>query len=214
METAENHSREAFQLERLILFSDAVFAIAITLLVIEIKVPELHGEEATEAALLRAVGHLIPKFAGFIASFVLIAMYWRIHHRLFGHVVRQTPALIRLNLLFLFAIVLMPFSTGMFGEYSGPATMHLKTPLFFYVGNIALAGLFNFFLWRYVGEPANGVADGRLDAATLRSSLQRAVIVPSVFLLAIPIAYVSPLLARYAPLLIPVMLRLTRPKPR
>src|SRR5215217_7060989 len=94
--------KKEFQLERLILFSDAVFAIAITLLVIEIKVPELHGEEATEKALLHRVALLIPKFLGFIVSFVLIGIYWAVHHRLFGFVTNYSRKLIVLNLFFLF----------------------------------------------------------------------------------------------------------------
>ena len=69
-----NELKKEFQLERMILFSYAVFAIAITLLVIEIKVPELH-EHITDKALLAALSHLIPKFFGFVTSFALIGLY-------------------------------------------------------------------------------------------------------------------------------------------
>ena len=105
-----NELKKEFQLERLILFSDAVFAIAITLLVIEIKIPELH-EGVSDAAILLSLKHLIPKFVGFIISFAIIGTYWTIHHRLFGFVINFDKKLLLLNLLFLFFIVLMPFST-------------------------------------------------------------------------------------------------------
>src|SRR4051812_43795441 len=106
-----NEIKREFQLERLILFSDAVFAIAITLLVIEIKIPEIHGD-VSDSVLLRSLGHLVPKFVGFLISFMLIGIYWSAHHKLFGFVTSYNRRLIFLNLLFLFFIALMPFSTG------------------------------------------------------------------------------------------------------
>ena len=92
----------------MILFSDAVFAIAITL-VMKIKVPELHEKVYTDKALLKEIGHLLPKFMGFIVSFVIIGVYWTIHHRLFGYVTRLTTKLTALNLFFLFTIVCYAF---------------------------------------------------------------------------------------------------------
>jgi len=68
-----NELRKEFQLERMILFSDAVFAIGITLLVLEIKIPDFH-ENVSDQALIRSLGHLIPKFIGFIISFFLIGI--------------------------------------------------------------------------------------------------------------------------------------------
>ena len=73
-----NELKKEFQLERLILFSDAVFAIAITLLVIEIKIPDNH-ENVSDKLLLRSLGHLVPKFMGFLISFMLIGEIGRAH---------------------------------------------------------------------------------------------------------------------------------------
>ena len=77
-----NELRKEFQLERLILFSDAVFAIAITLLVIEIKIPDRHEmqlhEGISDKAISHALGLLIPKFIGFFVSFMLIGLYWTV----------------------------------------------------------------------------------------------------------------------------------------
>ena len=90
-----NELRKEFQLERMILFSDAVFAIAITLLVIEIKIPgkeELEGP-VSDRSILNALGHLIPKFVGFLISFMLIGLYWTVHHRMFGFVTSYTRKL-------------------------------------------------------------------------------------------------------------------------
>ena len=210
MTNVHPESRKEFQLERLILFTDAVFAIAITLLIIEIKVPELHGEEATDAALVSYLFHLIPKFAGFIISFGLIGMYWTRHHFLFGFVVDYTPKLIGLNMLFLFSIVLMPFSTGIFGEYSVPSSIGLKTPLIFYVANVCLTGFLLYMLWRYVGNPANGVASPMLSRDIVRQAQQRAFLVSLIFALTIVVAFINPYASRYFPMVTPVILKITK----
>ena len=100
-----NELRKEFQLERLILFSDAVFAIAITLLVIEIRIPDKHEMQlhdgVSDKALLHALGLLVPKFLGFLVSFMLIGLYWTIHHRMFGFVTGYDRKLLFLNLVFL-----------------------------------------------------------------------------------------------------------------
>ena len=101
----KNLSREKlkFQLDRMILFSDAVFAIAITLMVIDLKVPEI-SENVTDINLVKTLLSLTPKFIGFLLSFFLIGLYWTIHHRLFGYVINYTSRLLWLNLFFLLGI--------------------------------------------------------------------------------------------------------------
>src|SRR5438477_1525847 len=109
-----NEHKKEFQLERLILFSDAVFAIAITLLAIEIKVPELPEGKITEVMLIQELAKEVPKLMGFLVSFFIIGLYWTVHHRMFGFVVNYTPRLLWLNLIFLLSIVLMPFTTAFY----------------------------------------------------------------------------------------------------
>ena len=208
MKSGQHDARAAFQLERVILFSDAVFAIAITLLVIEIKVPSMHDGIANEADLLKAILHLAPRFLGFLISFVLVGMYWTRHHALFGYVVRYTAKLLWLNLFFLLSVVLMPFSTGIFGEYSTPSTIQYITPLAFYVLNLCYSGFMLFLLWRYVGNPAHKVSDDTLTPEITRAAKTRAVVISAVFAMAIPVAFINGYAARYVPLLIPLVLRL------
>ncbi|RZK32642.1 MAG: DUF1211 domain-containing protein, partial [Hymenobacter sp.] len=80
----DHHDRTEFQLERLILFTDAVFAIAITLLAIEIKIPEFEGRPSDQQVWEHLV-QLIPKFLGFLIGFAVIASYWVAHHRMFRY---------------------------------------------------------------------------------------------------------------------------------
>lgn len=146
----DHDDRTEFQLERLILFTDAVFAIAITLLVIEIKVPELH--HATEAEAAQGLLRLIPKFIGFFISFFVIAVYWVAHHRIFRFVRRLDNVLIWTNLFFLLGIVLMPFTTAYQSEYS-----LLRTPWILYSLNIIVVGLMQVRLQAYLRNRTHGL---------------------------------------------------------
>ncbi|OUJ73405.1 TMEM175 family protein [Hymenobacter crusticola] len=147
----EHDDRMEFQLERLILFTDAVFAIAITLLVIEIKVPELHHVQS-ERAVMIATLNLLPKFIGFLVAFFVIAIYWTAHHRVFRFVHRYTTGLIWLNIVFLLSIVLMPFTAAFQGDYPT-----MKTPWILYACCVIFTGLMQVRLQVYIRNPARGL---------------------------------------------------------
>ena len=207
-----NELKKEFQLERMILFSDAVFAIAITLLVIEIKIPEIH-DKVSDKALLSELKHLIPKFIGFLISFMLIGIYWTVHHRMFGFVTSYTRKLLLLNLVFLCFVALMPFSTGFYSEYAGPELFReqLKVPLTFYVLNFCCVGFANFLMWRHVTNPKNKVAEPPIDPLIAKNARLRSFIVPFIFLMMLPVAYLTNVLfAVWMPMLIPVSLTILR----
>jgi len=201
-----NELKKEFQLERLILFSDAVFAIAITLLVIEIKVPEIeiHEKIVKETALLQKLAELIPKFIGFLISFLIIGQYWIVHHRMFSFVTNYTDRLIWLNLLFLFATALMPFSTGFYSEYvlKGPVS-----PVIFYTFNIVLLGFANFFMWRYISNPKRNLTENLTPALARYFSL-RALTVPFIFIVFSVIYIYEPIVAFFIPVSVPIVMKL------
>lgn len=131
------------QLERIVFFTDAVFAIAITLMAIEIKIPELH--EHTDTSALIALAELIPKFIGFLISFFVIGIYWIAHHKIFGFINDFDRRLLWINLILLFLVALLPFSSGFYSEYT-----ILRVPFLFYSINIMLIGFFQARLLQYV----------------------------------------------------------------
>ena len=196
--------KKEFQLARMILFSDAVFAIAITLLVIEMKIPEIDKTILTEHLLLEKVSELIPKFVGFLISFMIIGLYWTIHHKLFGFVINYTPKLLWLNLLFLLAIALMPFSTGIYSEYIFKL---LKTPVIIYVSNIVYLGIMNFVLWRYVCHPKRKLTEG-LSKPLANYYSYRAIAIPIIFIVMAMVYLFLPKMAIYIPIFIPIIMRL------
>lgn len=199
-----NELRKEFQLERLILFSDAVFAIAITLMVIEIKVPEVHEGIVTDQTLLHKLAELIPKFIGFLISFLLIGQYWIVHHRMFGFVINFTDRLIWLNIFFLLAVALMPFSTAFYSEYVMTNTM---TPVIFYTCNIAMLGIINFLLWRYISNPKRNLSEN-LSPTMAKFFSKRALIAPVIFIVFSFVYLYNPTIAFWIPPTIPLVLRL------
>ncbi|MEV6644769.1 TMEM175 family protein [Amycolatopsis sp. NPDC051371] len=101
--------------ERLTFFSDAVVAIAITLLALELPLPE----GATNAELLRSLGHHQSEYISFLISFVVIAVHWRAHHRLFHYVTTVRGGLLQLTFGWLLTMVLMPFATKVIADDGG-----------------------------------------------------------------------------------------------
>jgi uncharacterized membrane protein len=213
MKNLHHPSKKEFQVERLIFFSDAVFAIAITLLIIEIKVPELEQGDASERGFFHAMVSLIPKFLGFVISFFIIGLYWFIHHRMFGYVTNYNGKLIWLNLVFLFSIVLMPFSTAVYSEYSTPEHIRLISPYLVYVLNICLTGVLNYFMWRYIGNPSNEVTEDFPGGDFLKKAKIRSLLLPAVFILSLLTAiFINPIIGRYVLLLMPVFMSFVKNK--
>ena len=188
----DHHDRTEFQLERLILFTDAVFAIAITLLVIEIKVPELH--HATETAAVEGLQSLVPKFIGFFISFFVIAVYWVAHHRIFRFVRRLDNRLIWSNMFFLLGIVLMPFTTAYQSEYSW-----LRTPWILYSLNIIAVGVMQIRLQSYLRSRTQPITLAH-ERAHPDLDLFRPLTSPLVFVLSIGLSFfVQPWMLRLVP---------------
>ena len=200
-------NRKQFQLERLILFSDAVFAIAITLLVIEIRVPEIHHSINLTEDLGNALWEMFPEFFGFVLSFAVIGQFWTNHHRLFGLVTNFNGGLLWLNLLMLFWIVWVPFTSSMNSKYGG-------TPLVWqiYCLNLFMIGLSLVFLYRYIGNPKHDLSSLTTDKIGRRFSIYRSVAISMIFLFSAAYSCLpfknSLNIARFTLFLIPIVIAL------
>jgi len=128
-------------------FSDGVFAIAITLLILDIKVPR-----ASESSV--GLGTLLlrqwPAYVAFLVSFAKIGIMWINHHRLFTHIVRSSHALLVLNSLLLLSVVVVPFPTALVAEYFGHEGERLAATLF--SGTFLIIAIFFNVLWRYASK--------------------------------------------------------------
>jgi uncharacterized membrane protein len=128
------------QLERLVFFCDAVVAIAITLLVFNLKIDAVHGHLT-----FTDLGATWQKFVAFFVSFLNVAIFWTIHHSFFSYIKKVNTVLLRYNLYWLFFIVTIPFTASLVSSY------FYDTPaIFIYSLNIFLVTLFQNQIWDYV----------------------------------------------------------------
>ncbi len=191
----ERSNGSATDTGRTISFSDAVIAIAITLLALDLKVPQV-PESSAAAELPSALLELWPNLFSFVLSFWIIGSYWLAHRRIAELVGVYDRRMQLINLLFLMWIVLMPFSTALVGEYE-----HQQLPVVIYAVHNILTSLTLTWLWRHTVSDSS-LVEANLDPRLVRHSIFRALIVQSVFLLSIGISFVSVDVARLSWLLI------------
>jgi uncharacterized membrane protein len=180
--------------DRVLFFSDAIFAIAITLLIVDLQVPEVAHLESGE--LLR---DSLPQIGGFALSFAVIGLFWLGHHGLFRPIQAMDRPLIMLNLLFLGCIAFLPYPTALLSAAGdqAPATV-------FYAASIAAAGFAETAVWLY----AVRIREHALPESTPASrrwTLLRVLQTPVVFLVSIPVAIADPDVAKLLWLLILVI---------
>ena len=146
--TAGKHPKQDFQVERIAFFSDAVFAIAITLLIIDFKIPEV-TKDSTYAEVWKQVLHLKYMFFAVILSFALIMNYWVRHHLLFRHIHNYNRQLLIANMMLLLPIIFFPFTTAFFYESTNNADVIIIPYRLFVLNNI-LAGATSYYFYYIV----------------------------------------------------------------
>ncbi len=172
---------------RLEAFSDGVFAIAITLLVLNIEVP---GPGLSDGSLHGVLADLVGNAEAYFIGFAVIGVFWVNHHAFFGEVERHDGRLLWSNLLFLSLVAAMPFSTGLIGEYGGE-----RDSVIIFAANVALASL-AFTLSARLAIESRLLTPGSKLYEKPWPRLEP-FINPIVFGLSIPLAFVNAELAMY-----------------
>ncbi len=173
-------------LERMVAFSDGVFAIAMTLLVLSLTVPDLTGSaDAVDRELWKALKDQWPELLSYAISFAVIGRYWLIHHRLFRLVRRADPPLLVWNLVLLGLIALVPFPTELLGRYGDTTTAIVA-----YGATMASVGLASFGMTQHIYRA--DLLDPQVSDDYKAHSRMRGLIVPVGFALGIPVAFVDP----------------------
>jgi uncharacterized membrane protein len=181
-------------LERLVFFSDAVFAIAVTLLVLEIRLPGDVGQMSNEQlrGALFANWH---KYLAYGISFLVIGTFWLSHHRKFRLIERYDRRLLLGNLLFLLVIAFVPFPSSVISESGN------RTATIFYALTMALAGTLMTLLWWHAAHDNHLLAAG-VSAQDRRRQAAAPLATTAIFLLSIGVAFIGADLAKFSWLLI------------
>lgn len=174
MRTVAASANERRDLERIAFFSDAVFAIAITLLVIDLRVPLL-GDDVSDRELTDALLALRPRLFAYALSVTVIGMYWHAHWRRFRYLERVDGRLVALNLALLGLVALIPFPTALIGEYGDR-----PIAVVVYALTVAAPGVLGPLTWVYALR--RGLATRDRPARELRLATLRGLVVPVVTL--------------------------------
>lgn len=181
-EAAKQREGNEIEFSRIVAFSDGVFSIAITLLVLNLLIPKAE----VDGSVGQAIWDERENFLSYAISFAVIGRFWLVHHRFFGEVTAFDGRLIGLNMLYLGFIVLIPFSSSVLGDFSG------TTAVVVYAVNLSVVVLIG--LWMTADAHRAGLTSA--DAATQREGLVRAGYIASVFLISIPVAFFAPTAAQ------------------
>ncbi len=168
-------------------YSDGVFAIIVTLLILEIKVPRLL--QPTLVGFLTATAPLLPKLISFVFSFFVLAVFWVNHHAMFHRLVRSDAKLLWLNNLLLLFLTMIPFTTAFLGD--NPLTSPV---IALYAANLTLAGA-SFTLMGHWSMFGGNLLDEKIPHDARRSEWRRGTLGVYLYALATGMAFVQPALA-------------------
>jgi len=140
----------------MVAYFDAIFAIALTLLVIEIRIPE-HSQHEN---LLIILGHEWPKFISFLISFMIISVVWFNHHTMFHYIKKIDHTLILLNMVLLLNVIAIPFCSSILGEFAEAGDENSRIAALVYGGWITLGGIPFNLIWNYALKHRELLHDG------------------------------------------------------
>ncbi|MFI6449705.1 TMEM175 family protein [Kitasatospora sp. NPDC050543] len=170
-------------------FSDGVFAIAITLLVLEISVPSAHSAHE----LWHALGEEWPSYGAYVVSFLVIGVMWVNHHTVFSYIARVDRTLVFLNLLLLLVVAALPFPTALVAEnLREPGASNVAAAVY---GAVMVAHAVTFFLFWYYVTRTGHCFDDRVDVRAARATRLRFGLGLIVYPLTVALAFASAVLA-------------------
>ncbi len=174
--------------------ADGVFAIIMTLLVFDIRVPEVPREQLPAALL-----ELLPNLEGYLISFVLLGIYWIGHRNQFNFIRRADQNLHWLNILFFGLAGIVPFSTGLVARYPDALLVEV-----WYGVNLLLIGVALFLHWSYATRNCR-LVDPDIPRAAVRLGKQRSLLAPACYLVAILVGLIDPRFSLAVYALVPLL---------
>lgn len=173
---------------RVVGFSDAVFAFAATLLVLKIDLPNL-GQGDFSAQLATSLFALWPTYLANIISFLIIGYYWLNHHAIFGMLKHFNKGVVWLNLIFLVFLSFLPFPVDLYGDYPTE-----KVAIIFYSSSLAVVGFFLVAIWLYANSKK--LINENLSKRHIRYYTLRLLVAPLVFITSASIVFIDPVISQ------------------
>jgi len=163
--SAMDERRGSLSTRRIESLSDSIFAVAMTVLILDIHSP-LRADLA-HASLSSLLFHLSPKVLSYIISFMVLGIGWSGHHHLFHHVKRSNRYFLWMNIVYLMGIVFIPFSTSLLGEFGDQETAILVFGL-----NLNFTAVMLYLMWSYAASN-HRLIDSNLELTVVRLAKQR-----------------------------------------
>ena len=199
MELVTHKTGAVLTTRRIESLSDAIFAFAMTLLVLNLVIPDSSAGLST-AGLNDLLLSQLHKFFNYALSFVLLAIFWIAHHQQFNYIQRSDSRLTWINIIILMFVALMPFTNDLAGDFSGKTTAEIL-----FVGNILVLGLLFLVNWVYATRGSR-LVDHDLDRALVSRGIRRNLVLPAVSIVALALSVFIPPWSLWVYLLVPVIL--------
>jgi uncharacterized membrane protein len=196
---SDKHSKPELTTRRLEALTDGIFAISMTLLVLTLDIGEV-SNGITQAGLHKLLLAQIPKFFNYALSFVLLALFWILHHQQYRYIKKTEHLHLWMNIFILMFVALIPFSTSLVGDFAGDWMAEM-----FFGANMLIIGVLFSLNWYYSTKDLR-LVEGELEKKHIDLGIRRGLVTPFVSLLAILMAFVNPSYSSYVYLLIPIIL--------
>ena len=174
--------------------TDGIYAIAMTLLVLNLALPQ-----AGNADLVNLLRSQTGVFLNYAMSFVILALFWIGYHRQFHFIKRSDGTLLWINIFALMFVALVPFSTSLIGDYASE-----QLAAFFFASNIFILGVLSFLNWVYATK-GHRLVDHSLTPQRIALLKKRGAVAPLVSAIVMGSSFVDPQMCFYAFLLIPIL---------
>jgi uncharacterized membrane protein len=183
-----------FATNRIETLTDGVFAIVMTLLVLNLAIPEI-SQTSAETELFSKIVQLWPKLLSYAVSFIILGIFWVGHHHMFHHIKRANTGLLWINIFFLLFVALVPFTTALSGDYST-----VEAPFIIYGINLVPIFILRFVIWEYATRN-HKLVESNIDNAVVRKLKLMPLISSILLLVAIGLSLIS-ITAGYAVLIL------------
>jgi len=195
-----NKRKLMMDVRRVEALSDGIFAIVMTLFVLSIDLPAPPQDNADEV-LRESLVNVWPQMKSYLLSFFLLGVFWVIHHRQLHFIKRVDSGYLWINIIYLMLVALVPFSTGVLGDYS-----NIQDAALVFEFNLLCVGLFQLAAWYYATRDFRLVDPEEFDPERMRIGLKLNLIIPAISLVAMGLSFINPYRSTEIYILIPLII--------